>query len=75
MGRGVQEQVSTTSWKGKQFVIKTTHRDVNAPDREVTSETVQVLSLETPTSLVVETTRSGVMGGRSSTTRAVYARK
>ena len=75
MGRGVQEQVATASWKDEQIVITTTHRVASAGAREVTSETVQVLSLETPTSLVVETTRSAVMGGRSSTTRAVYTRK
>jgi hypothetical protein len=38
----------------------------------MTSETKQVLSLESPTSLVIETTHSAVLGGQPSTTKATY---
>ena len=73
MGRGPQEQVSKASWQGASLVITTTHRFVNPQNGEaMTSETRQVLSLESPTSLVIETTRPGVLGGRASTTRTVY---
>lgn len=73
MGRGPQEQVSKSAWQGTSLVITTTHRFVNPQDGQaMTSETRQVLSLESPTSLVIETTRSGVLGGAASTTRTVY---
>ena len=73
MGRGLQAQVSTTAWDGAKLVITTVH---TFPDPEtnklVTTEVKQTLSLESPTSLVVETTRAGVLGGPSTTTRSVY---
>jgi hypothetical protein len=73
IGRGPQEQASKASWQGAALVITTRHRFVNPQNGEaMTSETRQVLSLETPTRLVIETTRAGVLGGRASTTRTVY---
>ncbi len=76
MGRGPQPQVSKAAWQGTSLVITTTHRFVNPQNGEsVTSETRQVLSLESPTTLAIETTRSGVLGGRSSTTRTLYQKK
>jgi hypothetical protein len=76
MGRGPQEQVSNTAWDGGKLVITTSHR-FNAPrgGGPMTSETRHVLSLESPSSLVVETTRRAVMGGRPSTTRTVYRKQ
>ena len=75
MGRGPQEQVSKTVWNGNKLVI-TTVQSFTAPSKKtsetLTSQTTQVLSLESPATLVVETTRSGVMGGPSSTTKSVY---
>ncbi len=73
MGRGPQEQVSKTAWDGSRLVITTTHR-FSAPrgGEPMTSETRQVLSLESPAVLVVETTRSAVMGGQPSTTKTTY---
>ncbi len=82
VGRGPQEQVSRASWDGNKLVITTTHTFV-APQRlrpasplravrTMTSETTRVLSLESPVSLVVETTRSAVMGGQPSTTKTTY---
>jgi hypothetical protein len=38
----------------------------------LTSEVRQTLALESPTSLLIETTRSVVLGGPPSTTRTVY---
>jgi hypothetical protein len=76
MGRGPQDQVSRTSWQGTSLVIRTEHRFVNPRDgRPLTSETKQVLSLESPTVLAIETTRSAVLGGRASTTRTLYNRR
>jgi hypothetical protein len=67
MGRGPQEQVSKASWRGAALAITTAHRF-----EAMTSEMTQVLSLESPATLVIETTRPGVPGGGPSTTRTTY---
>jgi hypothetical protein len=73
MGRGIQAQTSKTAWEGDKLVITTTH-SFGAPEtgQPLTSEVKQTLALESPTALIIETTRSGVSGGPSSTTRTVY---
>jgi hypothetical protein len=73
MGRGIQAQTSKTAWESEKLVITTTH-SFGSPEtgQPVTSEVKQTLTLESPTSLIIETTRSGVLGGPSSTTRTVY---
>ncbi|MBK5257662.1 MAG: hypothetical protein JJE39_16685 [Vicinamibacteria bacterium] len=73
MGRGPQEQVSTAAWAGASLVITTTHSFINAENSQpMASETKQALSLKSPTLLEIETTRSGVMGGKASTTKTFY---
>ncbi len=73
MGRGIQAQTSKTAWDGDKLIITTAHSFENpANGQPLTSEVKQTLSLESPTSLIVETTRSGVLGGAPSTTRTVY---
>ena len=73
MGRGNQTQTSKTAWEGDKLVITTTQSfDLPGTDQPLTSEVKQTLALESPTSLIIETTRSGVLGGPSSTTRTVY---
>ncbi len=73
MGRGPQEQVSKAVWEGTSLAITTTHSFVNPQNgQKMTSETRQVLSLASPTSLVIETTRSAVLGGKPSTTKTIY---
>jgi hypothetical protein len=78
MGRGPQEQRSTTTWDGSKLVITTVHSfkasQSGGSGELMTSETRHVLSLESPTQLMVETTRSGVMGGQPSTTKTAYRR-
>jgi hypothetical protein len=72
-GRGPQEQISKVTWAGSSLVITTAHSFKNPQSGATdTSETKQVLSLESPAVLVVETTRSGVMGGPASTTMTKY---
>lgn len=76
LGRGPQLQVSTAAWRDKSLVITTTHAFVNPSDgRAMTSETRQVLSLAAPDTLVIETFRSAVLGGKASTTRTTYRRR
>jgi hypothetical protein len=73
MGRGVQVQTSTTAWDSDRLVITTVHPFTDPVSRSPASVTVkQALSLASPTSLAVETTRSGALGGPPSTTRTVY---
>lgn len=75
MGRGRQEQRSTATWEGDRLVLTTVY---SYPDAEAgqppSSQVIRRLWLESPTALVVETTRAGVLGGASSTTRTVYSR-
>jgi hypothetical protein len=76
MGRGPQEQLSKALWRGATILIATTHRFVNPADGQtLTSDMSQVLSLESPETMVIETTRFGVAGGAPSTTRTVYRKK
>ena len=73
MGRGIQVQISNTAWEGDKLVITTTHSFDNPADGQpMKSEVKQMLTLPSPTSLIIETTRSGVLGGRPATTRTVY---
>jgi hypothetical protein len=73
MGRGIQAQTSKTAWEGDKLVIRTTHSfGATETGQPLTSEVKQTLALESPTSLIIETTRSGVLGATSSTTRTVY---
>lgn len=73
MGRGIQVQTSKTAWEGDKLVITTTHSFENpANGQPLKIEVKQTLTLASPTSLIVETTRSGVLGGPSATTRTNY---
>jgi hypothetical protein len=73
MGRGIQTQTSKTAWEGDKLVIITRHSFENpANGQPMEIEVKQTLSLESPTSLIVETTRSGVLGGPPSMTRTIY---
>ena len=71
LGRGRQIQTSRTAWKGRALVITTAHLLVDG-GKPATVEVTQTLTLESPTSLVVETTRAGVFGGPPSTSRATH---
>ncbi len=73
MGRGMQTQSSKATWDAAKLVITTVHPFADpATGKPGTAQVTQVLSLEAPTSLVVETTRSGVLGGAATTTRVTY---
>ena len=75
LGRGPQRQVSRAAWQGDRLVISTTHEFVNPRNGQtLTSETRQTLRLEAADTLVIETWRGGVLGGKSSTTRTTWTR-
>ena len=73
MGRGIQMQTSRAKLIGGSLEITTFHELV-VQGRPVQSEVHQVLSLESPATLVVEVTRLGVLGGPPTTSRSVYRR-
>jgi hypothetical protein len=71
MGRGTQGQKSKAVWSDNKLVIVTAHA-LTTDGKSTTSEVKQTLSLDSPTSLVVETTRAGAFGGPSTTNRSIY---
>lgn len=76
MGRGLEKQISRAIWDDAKLVITTTQDFPNlVAGKTVTSVVTRTLTLESPTSLVVETTRNGVFGGQASTTRTVYTKQ
>jgi hypothetical protein len=75
IGRGSQLQSSRTAWDGQALKITTSSTFADpASGKTVETEVTQRLSLESATTLVVEVTRNGVLGGQPSTTRSVYRR-
>jgi hypothetical protein len=73
MGRGMQEQKSKAIWSGDKLVITTVHNFQNpATNQPLTTEVTHTLSLASPTSMVVEVTRAGVLGGSPTTTQTTY---
>jgi hypothetical protein len=73
MGRGVQTQSSTAKWSGDSLVITTVHTFPDpATGNAVPAEVTQTLTLESPTTLVVETKRAGVLGGPASISKTIY---
>ena len=75
LGRGFEKQVSRTAWDGVRLVITTTQDFPNlVAGQTVKSVVTRTLTLESPASLIVETTRNGVLGAKASTTRTVYTK-
>jgi hypothetical protein len=73
MGRGDQVESSRARWDGQALIITTTiHVAERGAGKPFTTEMTRKLSLESPTTMIVEVTRAGVLGGPASTTRAVY---
>lgn len=73
MGRGIQVQTSKTAWDGDKLAIATVHTFAHPETNEsMKIEVKQTLSLASPTSMIIETTRSGVLRGPPSTTKTVY---
>ncbi len=73
MGRGIQGQTSKTAWEGDRLAITTVHTFPDpAGGKPTMVEVKHVLSLESPTSLAVETTRTTPLGGPAKTTHTVY---
>ena len=73
MGRGEQIESSRAQWNGQTLIIITTfHIADRGAGKPFTAELTRELWLESPTTLVVEATRAGVLGGPASMTRSLY---
>jgi hypothetical protein len=66
-------RVTSASWDGPKLVLKTRY-NVTDPGtgKPVAANVMQTLSLESPTSLVVETVRAGILGGAATSTKTTY---
>jgi hypothetical protein len=73
LGRGTQTQVSRTAWEDAKLVITTIHTLADpATGKPVTETVTQTLTLDTPSTLVVETVRAGVLGAAATSTKVTY---
>jgi hypothetical protein len=76
MGRGEQIESSRAKWDGQTLTIVTTHQVADRDaGKSLTNEVTRKLWLESPTTLVVEVTRAGVLGGPATKTRSTYRRQ
>jgi len=76
LGWGVEEPVSRARWDGSRLVITTQHASPDpATGAPAAYQTTQVLSLESATTLIVETTRPGALGGETSVTKTTYTKR
>jgi hypothetical protein len=73
MGRGEQVESSRARWDGQTLIVTTTFQvDARDAGKPLTAELTRKLWLESPTTLIVEATHTGVLGGPGSTTRSIY---
>jgi hypothetical protein len=73
MGRGMQAQRSRAKWDADKLVITTIHTFIDpATGKSMPVTETRTLSLESPTSLLVDTTREGVMGAPATSTKVTY---
>lgn len=75
-GHATQTRVSRASWKGDTLNVVTLFAGVD-PDtgKPFTAEMIQRVSLASPSQMVIETLRRGVLGGRDTSTRTVYSKR
>jgi hypothetical protein len=73
IGHASQVRSSRASWDGQTLRINTRYPGVDpASGKPFAIEVTHRLSLESPTTLIVEVTRGAALGGRETTTRSVY---
>jgi len=73
IGHTTQVRLSRAEWDGQSLRITTRYPGVDpASGKPFTIEVTQRLSLETPTTLIVEVSRAAALGGRETATRTVY---
>ena len=73
IGHATQIRVSRASWDGQALRITTRYPGIDpGSGKPFTIEVTHRLSLESPTTLVIDATRGAALGGRETTTRTVY---
>ena len=76
MGRGPQLQVTSATWAGDKLVLKTVHSFTDPmTGKPMTIDVNQTLSLENPSTLIVETGRGAALGGQATSTKSVYQKQ
>jgi hypothetical protein len=75
-GHATQTRLSKARWDGPSLVVSTTYPAIDPSTKKAfTIDVEHKLTLEAAGTLVIETTRAGVLGGKPVTTRAVYRKK
>jgi hypothetical protein len=75
IGRGAQAERSRAEWSGNSLVITTMYPfSDSVTGRTIDEQVRRTLTLDSPTSLSVETVRAGIAGGPSSRATVVYTR-
>ena len=75
-GHTTHVRVSRAAWDGRTLQITTTYPSVDSlSGKPFATEVVQRMTLESPTTLVVEVTRGGALGGQPTKTRTVYQKR
>lgn len=76
IGHATEVRVSRASWEGQTLHIRTEYPGVDpATGKPFTTEVSHRLSLESPTTLIIEVTRAAALGGKPTTARAVYRKR
>lgn len=75
IGHAGSDQRSTVAWQGNALVITTRYRVPGPANQETFADVRRTLTLESPTTLVLETTRVGTMGGATTSIRTTYTKK
>jgi hypothetical protein len=75
-GHASQVRTSRAAWEGQTLRIVTQYPGVDpASGKPFTTEVTTRLSLRSPSELVIESTRSGVLGGQATTGSTTYRKK
>jgi len=74
-GHTAQLRLSRASWDGQTLRITTMYPAIDpASGKAFSTEVTHRLTLESPTTLVIEATRGGALGGQPTKTRTLYRR-
>ncbi len=75
IGHATQVRASRAAWDGRTLRITTRYPGID-PDsgKPFSLEVIHRLSLESPSTLIVDVTRAAALGGRETATRAIYRR-
>jgi len=75
-GHAAQMRASRAKWDGAALVITTTYPAIDASSgKTFSTEVIHKLTVESPSVLVIDTTRAGALGGKPVSTRTVYRKR